>query len=460
VNKEQQKYLKMLGSRILCELNDLKRNPAAASVELDIPEEQINSIINGLATEEQAYELINKMGQVYPIDHLQLHLLKDDTVNGAKFVTSVESMESRRVFDRKNKEGQLTPYYEYRDTAMSRLALFKPEWIEVLRNVDDSNPNNPDVVLNNGHFMHQVTLFVGPVNFYYEDTNGEIQCCEMNTGDSNYITPYMKHSFASRDKDELTYIVACTLGSGVYRSQRELYSLGQDTLNKLILNHKEPNKASRQLIRQFMDNAMVTVQSMQQLLNGEGMSTNIKDIFETDRDITIKEYRDIANVLDIEVSDICVPEYKGEECVIKRCLDNKPHNFYAQGRWLYNIHTLAQTSKMPFLRSSIVDVLAGDVDLELPIERSLHTYMINFGNSPVDLKWEYEGVIYDKTINPGDSAYLKPFVKFAFGNQKNTIGRMFLVGISTSLNFQSQKELSNLIEPNRVINDLEPWYDY
>ena len=73
---------------------------------------------------------------------------------------------------------------------MSRLCLFKPEWISQLRVVNDNKPDNPDMVLNKGHNMHQYGLFVGPVNFYYEDINGEVHCSEMNTGDSNYITPF------------------------------------------------------------------------------------------------------------------------------------------------------------------------------------------------------------------------------------------------------------------------------
>ena len=31
-------------------------------------------------------------------------------------------------------------YYEYRDTAMSRNAPFRPEWIRVLQIVDNNNP--------------------------------------------------------------------------------------------------------------------------------------------------------------------------------------------------------------------------------------------------------------------------------------------------------------------------------
>ena len=46
----------------------------------------------------------------------------------------------------------------------------RPEWIKELRVVKDDDPLNPDVQFNNGHLMMQTTLFIGPVNFYYEVT--------------------------------------------------------------------------------------------------------------------------------------------------------------------------------------------------------------------------------------------------------------------------------------------------
>lgn len=82
---------------------------------------------------------------------------------------------------------------------MSRLGPFRPEWIKELRHVEDNDPHNPDVQFNNGHLMMQTTLFVGPVNFYYEGSDGTKRTAEMNTGDSNFISSFVPHSFASRD---------------------------------------------------------------------------------------------------------------------------------------------------------------------------------------------------------------------------------------------------------------------
>ena len=330
----------------MCELNDLKRTPATACKELNISSHDLEKVINGLSTEDEAFKVINKMGDIYPIDNTHMILLKDDTINGIRFMSYEQSKKTGRVYKRVNKNGILEPYYEYRDTAMSRLCLFKPEWISQLRVVNDNKPDNPDMVLNKGHNMHQYGLFVGPVNFYYEDINGEVHCSEMNTGDSNYITPFLKHSFTNRSSSELANIIACTSGCDTSRAQRELYVLGEDTLNNYVLDYRQDNKATLQLIEQHMKNNMMTFENLNLFIKESGGDINIEDVFKTNSQLNIEDIQLIADVLNVEISDIMMPKYKPEEeCVIKYLKENKPHPFPNEKNILYDIHTLARTSK-------------------------------------------------------------------------------------------------------------------
>jgi len=182
---------KLIGNRILSEANDLKRTISSLASELNFDEQKLTQIVKGECDIEDTYEVINKMGKQYPINISDLYLDEDDSLNAVRIMRAEESKTSSRIFDRKDRTGERTPYYDYRDTAMSKLGPFKPEWIKELRVVEDDDPNNPDVAYNNGHFLHQATFFVGPVNFYWE-VNGQKFCREMNTGDSNYITPSLK----------------------------------------------------------------------------------------------------------------------------------------------------------------------------------------------------------------------------------------------------------------------------
>ena len=456
IGKHQNKYLNSIGTRILCELNDLKRTMQTAAHELGYEFNELQNIINGYSTEQKTLELINKMGKVYPIDHLQLCLLEDDTINGIRFVDSKQSKQSSRIYKRPNKNGQLTNYYDYRDTAMSKLSLFKPEWIQVLREVNNCEPYNPDVVMNNGHFMHQVTMFIGPVNFYYEDSDGHRHCCEMNTGDSNYITPFMKHSFASRDKDSFTCILAVTFGADVSRSQRELYALGPEAIDNLNIGRE---KASRKLIKQHMNNNFFTSDILNKIIGHSDF--NINSLLNSDNKITEKQYQLIASALGVNVSDLKPPNNKKQdECVIKYIKNLTPHFFYVKNKKRYEIYTLAKSLKIPTLTSTIIKVTNNEHDLSHSFKKTLHTYIINFSEYPTEIKWKTPNGTFTKTINKYDSVYIKPFVSFSLKNTTNKNSSLFVVGIPTSINTQTQKELSSLMKPERVINDLETWYDY
>src|SRR3990167_1312841 len=235
-----QELRKLLGNRILSEANDLKRTVSALAEEIEIDEDKLISILKGECELEESYGVIERMGKKYPIDVSDLYIEKDDCTNSVKIMRAEDSLKSSRAFLRADKDGNKTPYYEYRDTAMSKHGPFKPEWIKELRVVDDNNPENSDVAYNNGHFLHQVTFFIGAVNFYYE-VGGKKFCEEMNTGDSNYITPFVPHSFASRDKDNLGVIVAVTYGGKVRRALKELYLL-RDRIDLLGLEQQGSSK--------------------------------------------------------------------------------------------------------------------------------------------------------------------------------------------------------------------------
>ena len=140
--------------------------------------------------------------------------------SGTKLLKNLQR--SGRVLDRINGLKQQVHYYNYKDTATSSFSPFKPELIEILVHVLDNEPLNPLAVMIKEHLLTQLMFFTGPVNFYCI-VRGKRECKAMNTGDSCLITPYVPHSFASRDPSQYTAIVAVTL-SGFVR----------DVLNDLV----------------------------------------------------------------------------------------------------------------------------------------------------------------------------------------------------------------------------------
>ena len=206
-----------IGSQILGELNDLKRTPQACADEIGWRVEDVEDVLNGHAEEDRVQALIDAITRTYPVRPQTFISGQDDTDDGVLVMTHGESIESQRVFDRLDASGLRSPYYEYRDTAISRLNGLRPEWIRPLRFTQNVSPINRDVAMNNGHLLHQLTFFAGDINFYFEE-DGEISSSEMKWGDSNYIPPFIPHSFTTRDPEAAAFIVAVTFAGPVKKA--------------------------------------------------------------------------------------------------------------------------------------------------------------------------------------------------------------------------------------------------
>ena len=444
-----------IGKRILSEANDLKRTVGALAKDICIDKKFMEQIISGQCELMDSYEVIKKMGSVYPIDISDLYLLEDDCNHAVKIMRAAESANTSRIFNRINKHKIKTPYYEYQDTAMSKLGPYKPEWIKELRVVDNNDPYNPDVIFNNGHFMHQTTFFVGPVNFYWE-VNGEKFCREMNTGDSNYITPYWPHSFTNRDSEQEAYILAITFGGDVRRAQKELYALGHKSKN-YILEYRNRNRAINQLIKQHMINESLTIDHLIHLAEHKSIAIDLKRVMKMKGEIPTEDLRKIAVLLNIELDDLLIPIYKPEdEVVVKHSNTDNKYYYPEVNNILYRIEPLARTTKMPLLKGFSIEVIT-----DQPVNNlitSLHSYVYNYGNSTVLLSWENEGCSYQETINSHDSFYMQPFVKHGFSCSSGD-GNIYVARVSGCVNLATQRELSYMSDVKRVFNETKCWFD-
>lgn len=458
MTNQNEYYLKSVGARIKSELNDLKRTPEAAAPELGIDVEKINGIFDGKFSIDEVNMLIARMGEIYPIDSSDLYLPRNDCLNGVKIMRADDSKNSSRIFERKNEEGIRTSYYEYRDTAMSKIGPFKPEWIKELRVVGDSNPENPDVAYNNGHFLHQMTFHIGPVNFYWQDINGRKFSSEMNTGDSNYITPFHSHSFTSRDANKDAIIIAVTFGGDVRRAQKELYSLGKERIEKSVFDYRHPNRATSQLIRQHMRNERISDENLEERIELMGMHIDAISLLNGNQEISFDNMQLLAQALNVELSDLMIPKYKPQEDVVIKHKDDG-YLYPCKENPMYRMHSLAGTSKMPSMKGFDISVLNRSLDLSYAFDSSLHTYVYNYGDERINFLWEFEGNQNNESINPGDSFYIQPFVKHAFSNPSLGDARLVAIGVSGAINLSTQKELSYFSDIWRVGHESRQWFD-
>ena len=445
---EESLHLAKIGSNFLGILNDIKRRPEDAARELQIPIEQIQSIIQGKLAPSS--EIIERASSVWPVNEKDFYVPKDDCSTGVKIFRVDESKKSARIMTRAGK-----PYYEYRDTAMSCVAPFRPEWIMELCFVDNNNPENVDVQWNNGHFMHQFTYFIGEVNFYYKNDNGSKEVEIMNTGDSMYITPFVPHSFATRKgAKENGLILALTYGNKLTGDvQDELSSLNTNLGSEFTMDFTNTMSASASLLKYFMESASI---SIEELSKTSSISENnlIKftnaELMPSNQELSL-----LAKALRINVRDLIPNDIIENKVVIQHYEKARKWNF-PLSTTAYEFIELASTTALPFSKAFEINVRSID-NSELDLRVGLHQFIYNIGETNIILNWEIENEKIQTTIYPGDSLYIKPFIKHNFRGD----GKLLVLRIGGKIAGEAQRELSILGKDNvkRAISETTQWFD-
>ena len=446
-NDEITSYRLKIGANFLGILNDIKRRPIDASTELGVSVELIQSIIEGKI--DLSPEIVDKATKIWPVNKRDFYIIEDDCPTGVKIMSFEDSKKSTRIMNRAQK-----PYYEYRDTAMSKVAPFRPEWIMELCTVNDNDPNNDIIQWNNGHFMHQFTYFIGNVNFYYKDENGKKQTAVMNTGDSMYITPFVPHTFATRKNSTSNgLILALTYGGKITGdTQHELSSLSNvGSEFALDFSSKEKSVASllnynvqcaNLTITELSKRTSITINELKLFLNG----TNIP---------SFSEYSKIANALNIDVRDLLPNDKFEKKVIIKHNLDGKTW-FFPEETKSYEFRELASTTTLPFSKAFEVNVLKSD-ERDYDLKSGLHQFVYNIGESSVSLSWRSNEQDHNQTINPGDSLYMKPFIEHKFSGN----GKLLMMRVGGKIAGESQRELSIIGKENakRAISETMQWFE-
>ena len=440
--------LKRSGHNFLGLLNDIKRRPEDAAKELEIPLEEINSMIKG--EKEIPLTLIKKAIKKWPLNSRDFFLIHDDCTSGVKIMRFEESEKSSRIMNRAGK-----PYYEYRDTAMSSVSLFRPEWIEELCFVEDNEAKNPKVQWNNGHFMHQFTYFIGNVNFYYRDSNGDKQVAVMNTGDSMYIAPFTPHTFATRSNSKQKgLILALTYGNKLTGDiQQELSSISSELGQEYVLDFSTIMSTFSSLLKFHREMGSISIKEIS--LRSKLSEKNIED-FENSIDMPSEsQLKNLASSLNINVRDL-LPNEKIEKNVILQFHKEGKNWFYPESDRHYKFHDLASSTTLPYSKPLEITVFPNNNSV-LDLKVGLHQYIYNIGNTDLTLSWLYQNKQYDQIIHPNDSVYLKPFIQHSFHGS----GNLLVLRLGGKITGDSQRELSFVGKRNvkRAINESIQWFN-
>ena len=260
------------GNYFLGMLNDLKRRPEDAANELNVSLEEITGIIEG--KKEITSKIISRAVKIWPVNYRDFFLIHDDCPDGIKIMRNEDSAKSSRVMDRGG-----MPYYEYRDTAMSSVALFRPEWIEELCIVEDNDPNNLAVQWNNGHFMHQFTYFIGDVNYYYRGPDGEKKVAQPLASGDNKEPKEGQEIIAEKDTEEVKEISKEDMIKAMKDMPEEIIKAAFDKMNKESKDEEvsDEDKGKEALQKEAVEQRIKEIdvtEHVEALMSGEGDLTD------------------------------------------------------------------------------------------------------------------------------------------------------------------------------------------
>ena len=440
------------GNHFLGMLNDLKRRPEDAANELNVPLKEIMDIIDG--KKEITTEIISRAVKIWPVNYRDLFLIRDDCPNGIKIMRNEDSAKSSRVMDR----GGL-PYYEYRDTAMSTVALFRPEWIEELCIVEDNDPNNLAVQWNNGHFMHQFTYFIGDVNYYYRGPDGEKKVAIMNTGDSVYGTPFRPHSFATRKGAKKNgLILALTYGNQLSAdTQQELSAIGEELSLPYWLDFSSRKNAFALLLNFHRNCASLSFDELEKRTN-----ISKEKLIQYENSSEIPSYETIVSLaaaMNVNARDLLPNDVIEDKVIVQYYKDSAKWNFPETTK-AYEIVELAHSRNLPFSKAfEFTTLKENDSNSleELDLMVGLHQYVYNVGESTIRLNWKINNKSNLEELKPGDSVYIKPNVLHNFRNK----GKLMVLRIAGRIAGDAQRELSSLDknDAHRAISEVSMWFD-
>ena len=338
------------------------------------------------------------------------------------------------------------PYYLYKDTVMSKISSFRPEWIQELVVVDNDNPKNKKVKYNNGHFLHQFTYFIGPVNFYYIKNNRKV-VAKMNTGDSMYIRPYISHTFTTRKNKEnrLGHILALTYADKVdTESLNELTAVGYELAKRSRINTKNSISSFVSNLEKHLKASSLTKKMLE-----KEIKINLKKINKIPE---LKVLQKIANFLTVGVRDL-LPPNKDHEVKIQKYKSNRNWYYPSNNNKFYKIVELTNLPQLPYSKGIELTILSNKEN-KVYFEIPCHQYLYNIGKESCVIKFENGKSI---KFSPGDSAYLKPNIKHKFIKK----GKILILRIGGKISGDVLYQLSmvNKDDFKRVIEDNNPWFN-
>jgi methylphosphonate synthase len=268
-----------------------------------------------------------------------------------------------------------------------------------------------------------------------------------------YISPFVPHTFTSRNKQSNGLILALTYGNKLTGDvKQELSGLSTEAGSQFSLDFSTKEKASAALLKFHREILSLPINEVS--IRTKIPTDTIIDLENAKRLPTQDEIILLARSYNVNSRELMADD-KIEKVVVKPYNECKKW-YYPENSKIYEFVELTSTPSLPFSKAFEINVQNSD-SLDYDFKVGLHQFIYNVGENELLLNWEFNGKKYTKLIQPGDSIYIKPFIKHNFrGN-----GKLVVLRIGGRIPGDSQRELSLIGRRNtkRAINETMQWFD-
>jgi len=269
-----------------------------------------------------------------------------------------------------------------------------------------------------------------------------------------YISPFVPHTFTSRNKQSNGLILALTYGNKLTGDvKQELSGLSTEAGSQFSLDFSTKEKSSASLLKFHREISSLPINEVS--IRTKIPTDTIIDLENAKRLPTHDEIILLARSYNVNSRELMADDKIEKKVVVKPYNECKKW-YYPENSKIYEFVELASTPSLPFSKAFEINVQNSD-SMDYDCKVGLHQFIYNVGENELLLNWEFNDKKYTKLIQPGDSVYIKPFIKHNFyGN-----GKLVVLRVGGRIPGDSQRELSLIGKRNtkRAINETMQWFD-
>ena len=250
----------------------------------------------------------------------------------------------------------------------------------------------------------------------------------MDTGDSMYITPYTPHSFATRDKNKKSYIIAITFEDKIYSEiQNELLNIDEKKIGKFLINKTSKKKIVADLISKHQKNLSISLDELKKRTKIK----NIKDIVKGKKIGDVNKLKKVADSFNLNLKEL-MPVENTKKIIIVKKNSAKNWNFPSNRKIFFSIKELASIKDVPTAKSIELNVLNKN-KYKFSISSHQYIYVLSksgsivVNNQPISLKKE-------------ETLYLKPFTDHYYPSKNNSF---LILRVEGKISGDVQMQISN-----------------